>query len=60
MNNWQRLGLQTREEGIIHVLSALKEDEARIMNRSLEEKSVITVGEIALTLNKVKSKKKKS
>lgn len=58
MNNWERNGFKTREEGVVHVLGFLKANEEKIMSHSVSDEAIITYGELQLQL-KVKSKKKK-
>lgn len=59
MNNWQRLGYSSMEEGIIKVLSFLKENEYKIMTRAVSDEAVITCGETVLNLSYKPKKKKK-
>lgn len=59
MNNWQRLNLPSMEEGIMYVLHFLKSQEEKIMTRSVSDDTTIICGDIILTLNRKKLKKKK-
>lgn len=59
MNNWEKQGYGSRQEGIIKVLGFLKEQEEKIMSRSISDEAVITCGETVLNLSYKPKKKKK-
>jgi len=59
MNNWQKLELGSKEEGQVAVLRFLKENEGKIMSRSVSNESIITCGELVLHLFQKPAKKGK-
>ena len=58
MNNWQKLGLKSMDEGIKYVLSFLKKNEKVIAERGFGDGSVSVGGQV-MQLNGSKMKRKK-
>lgn len=52
MNNWQSLGFEVREQGMLHILNFLRQHEKVIVKAGLGTSATILLGDKVLTLGK--------
>lgn len=52
MNNWEKLGFEVREQGMLHILNFLKLHEKVIVKAGLGTSATILLGDNVLTLGK--------
>lgn len=58
MPNWRKLGLKSKEEGLAHILSYLKQQEKHIAAVGFGQ-TVVKVGNVELTLGKKRTSPQK-
>lgn len=52
MNNWQSLGFEVREQGMLHILNFLRQHEKVIVKAGLGTSATVQLGDIVVTLGK--------